>query len=175
MSYTYSHRIACKSTPVKGVLFFLMFNFLFSITLAAMQSASNEPVAEEDALVEEAEQLKTIKHIFVEGNKFITTNAILVKIPYRVGELFDPVLSAQAIKNLYDLNYFSDIKIEVDDLNDTDVNLYITVQEKKKLENIIYEGNDHLTVEEINKKLKLSDIPAIDEEELAVYAQHIKK
>ena len=77
---------------------------------------------------------------------------------------------------LYDLNYFNNVTVDVEDLSDTAPSaLHITVEEEKNSKRLIYEGNDNLTADEIEKKLKLSEIPAMDEEEMGLYVEQIKK
>ena len=72
-------------------------------------------------------------------------------------------------------NYFNSIQVDAEDISDDLIDLYIIVKEKKKIESILYEGLKNLKKEEIEKKLKLSEIPAMDEEELQQYAEQIKK
>lgn len=118
---------------------------------------------------------KIIKDIIVFGNTLISTDTILIKIPYRVGQVFDPYLTNQLIRNIYSLKYFDSIELKVEDLADNYVNLIIILKEKKKVEEFIYEGNNNLTVDEIEKKYKFSEIPAINQEEANLLAEKIKK
>ncbi len=135
------------------------------------------PQTEEPEEEEPAEEFprKAINSIHISGNKQLSKEAILARIPYRTGDLFIPQKTGDLIRNLYALNYFNTITVEIEDLTDTTLDLYITVEEKKKVESITYEGNPHLTVDEIEKKLKLCEIPAMDDEELFLYADQIKK
>ena len=55
------------------------------------------------------------------------------------------------------------------------LNLYIVVEEKIPLKEIIFEGNSALTQKEINEKVTSLDTPAIDPEELKIFANAIKK
>ena len=118
---------------------------------------------------------KTITSISISGNKQLSKAALLARIPYRVGDLFNAAKTGDLIRNLYALNYFDNITLELEDVSDTEVALFITVEEKKKIEAIVYEGNPNLTADEIEKKLKLSEVPAMDEEEADMYADKIKK
>lgn len=117
---------------------------------------------------------KKIHAIVIEGNKLVTQEALLARIPYRVGESFNPAKTTDLIKNLYGLNYFNNVVVEMEDFSDTEVILYISVEEKKKIESVLYEGNENLPSEEIDKKLKISEIPTFDEEELFFFANQIK-
>ena len=118
---------------------------------------------------------KNISAIIVQGNKNVTQEAILARIPYQVGDPFNSVKMGDLIRNIYGLNYFNNVIVEIEDISDTTLALHVIVEEKKKIESIVYEGNKNLSVDEIEKKIKLSEIPAMDEEELTSYAQTIKK
>ncbi len=117
---------------------------------------------------------KIIRSIIVVGNTLLPENALRAKIPYRVGERFDPALTRALINNIHSLGYFNIIEVEIEDISPTEINLYVIVAEKTKIEEIIYEGNKHLKKDEIEKKLKLSEIPAMDSEELQEYADQLK-
>ena len=132
-----------------------------------------EPEAIEDQL--EDLSFKKIASISISGNNQVTQEALLARIPYRVNDVFNPTKTGDLIRNLYDLNYFNNVVVDVEDLSDTTVALHIAVEEKKKVEAIVYEGNDHLTADEVEKKLKLSEIPAMDEDEMGLYVEQIKK
>lgn len=136
-------------------------------------SLENSNLPEEQELQELPR--KNISAIIVQGNKNVTQEAILARIPYQVGDPFNPAKTGDLIRNIYGLNYFNNVIVEIEDISDTTLALHVIVEEKKKIESIVYEGNKNLSVDEIEKKIKLSEIPAMDEEELTSYAQTIKK
>ena len=55
------------------------------------------------------------------------------------------------------------------------IDLYIIIQEKIPLKEIIFEGNSAVTEKEITEKVTSLDTPAIDQEELNIFANAIKK
>ncbi len=120
-------------------------------------------------------QEQVITSIRVEGNNIVSTETILSKVPYAVGETFRASKSAEMIRLLFGLNYFKNIQLFKEDYSDTEVGLVIIVDEKKRLEKVVLENNKNLTNEEIEKKLKLSEIIAIDEQGLENIAFQIKK
>ncbi|MBA3751734.1 outer membrane protein assembly factor BamA [Candidatus Dependentiae bacterium] len=117
---------------------------------------------------------KKIRALTITGNKLVTQEALYARIPYRVGDFFNPAKTADLIRNLYGLNYFNNVIVEMEDFSDTEIILHITVEEKKKIESIVYEGNANFSSDEIDKKLKISEIPSFDEEELSFFAGQIK-
>ena len=151
----------------KRILVLFLF---FSCVYAQEQPPSQDTVQEEEVLPQ-----KTIRSISISGNTLITQEALLARIPYQAGDPFHRGLTGDLIRNLYGLQYFNNIIVDIDEASETEVDLFITVEEKKKIESILYEGNDHLKADEIEKKLKLSEIPAMNEEELELYATQIKQ
>ncbi len=141
-----------------------------TVSSAAAETIATPPVEEAQEF-----QRKTVHAISISGNKLVTQEALLARIPYRVGEPFNPSKTGELIRNLYGLNYFNNVTVDIEDISPTEIDLHITVEEKKKIEAIIYEGNQNLTADEIENKLKLSEIPAMDEEELQLYAEQIKR
>ncbi|MBA2307445.1 outer membrane protein assembly factor BamA [Candidatus Dependentiae bacterium] len=132
------------------------------------------PAPTQDKAPEASSERKRIQAITITGNKLVTKEALYARIPYRIGELFNPTKTGDLIKNLYGLNYFNNVIVESEDFSDTEIILHITVEEKKKIESIVYEGNTNLSNDEIDKKLKISEIPTFDEEELSFLAGEIK-
>ncbi len=119
---------------------------------------------------------RTINAIIVTGNSYVPTDAILNRLPFKPGEIFDPNLTRRLINNLYyELKRFRTISIFGEDLDDDRINLHITVEEKKLLKDAVFEGNSQVTTKEIREKINFADIPAVDEEELKRYALSIKK
>lgn len=140
--------------------------------------ATQEPARIPTPATEEVVQAvprKTVHAISISGNNLVTQEALLACIPYRVGEPFNPSKTGDLIRNLYGLNYFNNVSVELEDISPDQVDLYIMVEEKKKIESILYEGNHNLTADEIETKLKLSEIHAMEEEELELYAEQIKR
>ena len=119
---------------------------------------------------------RTIKNIVVQGNKQVTQSAILHRIPYRIGEVFDVYKTRSTIKKLYkDLKRFRYIELLAEPVGDSEIIIYVRVEEKKALKEFQLIGNSQLTNKEILDKVPLESIPAIDAEELKVLVKKIKK
>lgn len=118
---------------------------------------------------------KRIKSIIITGNHLVPTDAVEARIPYHVGDIFRETKSAPLIRTLYGLGYFRNITINGEEAEPGFINLHIILEEKKKIESITFEGNKHVTAEQIEKKLKLSEIPTLDAEELDRITQQVKK
>ncbi len=156
------------ATPVTQALG----NTATNIAASAMASNAASSIG---SIINNMATRKIINNIIIQGNTLVPTDTLLIKIPYRTGQVFDPALTGQLIKNLYGLKYFDSIQVEVENLPENYINLIINLKEKKKLESISYEGNSNLNIEEIEKKYKFSEIPAINQEEALLLAEQIKR
>lgn len=128
-----------------------------------------------DDLDESSAVPKRIAVIYVVNNNRVPAQAILNRIPYRIGDVFDPLYTSKLIHNIYDLEYFSQVQLRVKELSKEAVALYIILEEDPVINEIKYTGNKHLKAEDIEKKLQISHLPAADEQKLARYARQIKK
>jgi outer membrane protein insertion porin family len=124
---------------------------------------------------------RTLRAIHIMGNKTIPDEAILNYIPYYLGEsvAIQPggtiERTGSMIRNLYEnLKRFRAITVKADAIEPDEIDLYIILEEKKPLKDVIFTGNKHLTETEIRKKVNL-DIPAVEAEELKLIAQQIKR
>lgn len=129
-------------------------------------------------------KLKKINAIIITGNHVISNDTIRAQIPFREGDFIKPYKLPELIKSLYTLKgsdetkiggYFTAIDIKGEDLGDDEINVHIVVQEKKHIDGITFIGNSHLKESDIEKKLNLSELKALDPEELGMIADNIKK
>ncbi|MCF7799386.1 outer membrane protein assembly factor BamA [Candidatus Babeliales bacterium] len=152
------------------ILFFAVFSFICHSNLlpdSALDSISknNDNVSKE----------KIINTIAVSGNKHIKDQVILNRLPYKIGQPFDKTKSNIAINNVYSLGFFRQIILEKEITSDNKINLFITVEEKKLLENLEFTGNKAIRTKKIKEDLKLEKLPTIDEEGLQKICNGIKK
>lgn len=122
-----------------------------------------------------ADKKMVIKEIVITGNVNLTQDAIRAKIPYKVDDLFDPLLSKQTINNLESLGYFSQITLEAEEISSEDntLILYITLEERPLLEEIKFTGNSSLDAQKIKDELKLDKVPTIDQHLADFFAKKI--
>ncbi len=123
-----------------------------------------------------APSMRTINQIFIEGNHQIPVEAILDRVPFTPGEIFQPQKTRVLIRNLYyDLKRFKNITIEAENVGKDGINLYIVVEEKTPLVSVTFQGNTQVTEKEISDKINFNDIPTVDAQELNKYAQIINR
>jgi len=114
-----------------------------------------------------------IENIIITGSTKFPDTTIKSKLPYRIGELFQPEKSNQAILNIHKLGHFKQIAVKTEPLTNG-INLHIILTEKTALKEITFVGNKHLSKKELNKKINFEKIPAAEEEELRKLGRIIK-
>src|SRR5690606_32677411 len=90
------------------------------------------------------EEKRTVTDIHVEGNKAISKEAILYKLPVKIGDTFSVNDTASMIKNLYKMGYFHQIKIYAQPIEEDKVEILVAVEEKPKLKAITFTGNKNI-------------------------------
>ncbi|HRN78603.1 MAG TPA: outer membrane protein assembly factor BamA [Candidatus Dependentiae bacterium] len=134
-----------------------------------------EIVGEEEEIVAPA-RIRRVNQIIIAGNKLTPSSAILKYVPYKVGEIFDPRKSRELIRNLYfGLKRFRNITVEVEPIGQNFVDVYVITEEKHIIKEVEFTGNKQLSNKELMKAIEISELPALDEEELKILAQKIKK
>ena len=149
--------------------------FSIPVATATLNFGQTDPTESFDNSTNLQENSKTVHAIIVQGNKHVPANAILHRIPFKIGEQFNSIKTGTAIRKLYnELKRFRNITIKGKLVGDTEIDLYIIVEEKLPFKEVLYIGNTNLSTDEINKKIDFSLIPAIDKDELEKYARIIR-
>jgi len=109
-----------------------------------------------------------IASISVKGNKAYDSKTIIVysglKENMEIGIPSDE--TREAIKRLWRLSLFSDIKLYIDKKFGRDVYLVIEVEELPRIESIEVKGNDHFSESEVLEKIGISKGEVIPEQKL---------
>ncbi len=159
-------------SPISKISYILCINLIMHVQVLLSQAPTNPPA--QSYLAPELAGLM-IKKITVEGNKYIKDEAILKRLPFTVDQKFDESRSGMAIRNIYELGSFRQVRLEGEKLDDTSMNLFVVVEEKKLLEKLEFKGNRTLKTKQIKEKLNLDKLKTIDEEVMHRIAQSIKK
>lgn len=101
-----------------------------------------------------AAQGETIYSIRVEGHKTISPELVTSAIGIRVGDLLDPEAVAQAIKTLYKMGVFKDIRVFSEEYR-TGVNLIFSIVENPVLTQIDFIGFKAIKKDRIDELLGL--------------------
>ncbi len=126
------------------------------------------------ALVRAEEAEKTVKAIDVKGNKTVSSLTILSKVRTQVGETLSSTVLNEDLKRLYGLGFFSDVRIEQEDL-DGGVKVVFHVVEKPVLSEIRIEGNQKLKTNEIKKEMQSAIGDFVDQKRVRDDVEAVKK
>lgn len=118
---------------------------------------------------------RRIRKIIAVGNVFVPANAITARLTFTEGELFDPRKTGASIRNIYDLGRFRNIRIKGKNIDDDMIDIYVFVEEKAILKDVIFNGNKQVAEKDIKKKIAFEDIRAIDPEELPKFIRTIRR
>lgn len=160
-------------TPYKNRLT-LLFSLL-SIIHPALKASSQEESITTSTEATDQQKPVTINAIFIKGLKSLPLDTIMSSIPYVKDQIFDATLSSKLIKNIYSLGYFKQIEVKTEQVGKNRINIHVFLTEKTPLKDIVFEGNKHLSKEDIFKKTDLEKKPAIEAQELKKYAAIIQK
>ncbi len=131
---------------------------------------------DEDSVATHQQQARRIVDIIIEGNVHTPTQAIAQYIPYHKDEIFDPVKTRTLIRNVYyGLKRFRTVSVKGKNVGDDGIIVYVTVVEKTPLKEVLIKGNKQISEKDIQKEVAFADVPAVDPEELKIYAQRIQK
>ncbi len=115
----------------------------------------------------------TVRDIRVEGLQRVEPGTVFVSIPVRVGDVYDDEKGAAAIRVLFGLGLFKDVRIEV--LGDV---LVVVVEERPTVSNVEFVGTKEFDKEVLKKALRdvgLADGRPFDKAQLDRAEQELKR
>ncbi|MCX7832903.1 MAG: outer membrane protein assembly factor BamA, partial [Ignavibacteria bacterium] len=118
-----------------------------------------------------------IKDIYVRGNKTIDAKTIIAYSGLKIGsEISIPSDNTRdAIKNLWSMNLFSDIKLYVEKKIGDEVFLTIEVEELPRVESISITGCDEISQSDIESKIDIVTGQVVTEQKLKDIEYYIQK
>lgn len=117
---------------------------------------------------------QTIKKVSVRGNAKVEASAIETILTSQVGEQLDPNAVRKDILALYDLGYFSDIRILKENVSGG-VELIVAVKEKPAIAQISYVGMEELSEDDVKEKLETRIFSIVSESAVASDVRTIEK
>jgi outer membrane protein insertion porin family len=91
---------------------------------------------------------EVVADIQVEGTKALDKDVVLMRLNIQPGDIYDPKAINGEMRRIFELGYFEDIQIKVDDLPDGK-RLTFVVVEKPRIQAIGVTGSDELDVDDI--------------------------
>jgi len=89
-----------------------------------------------------------ISSISITGNKKIDSGAIVQKVPFSGGSIYDAATVRQGVKNIYAMGYFEDISVQVNE-TETGRELVFEVTEKPVIDSIHLSGQKELKEDDL--------------------------
>lgn len=128
--------------------FFLSSIFIYSLVFSVF--AISNVKAQEDAVSPES---KVVNAIEVKGNKTISIATILSKIKTRVGQNYIQSVVSDDLKRLYNTGYFSDVRVDREDL-EGGFKVLIYLEEKPIIEEITFSKTRHIKAKALKNKIE---------------------
>jgi outer membrane protein insertion porin family len=103
-----------------------------------------------------------IEKIRVEGLKRIEEPAVLAKISSQPGQLVDAEKIHRDIQSIFAMGFFEDIAVSSKDVDSTRVELIIGVRERPVISDIVFEGNEKISTDDLKEVGKLKAWSILD-------------
>lgn len=105
-----------------------------------------------EKITRELRQLETIARIQVEGNEILGSDVVLLRLRSQQGQIYDPQVVNEDVRRLFDLGYFDDIVIRVEDTPEGKV-LTFVVNERPRVQAISVVGAKEIKDSDILKAI----------------------
>lgn len=115
-----------------------------------------------------------VKEIRISGNMRIQKEAILKNIQTRIGDLYSRTKIRSDLKAIYNMGFFKDIQIDVEDTSSGKIVTY-QLTEKEYLERLEIDGNESVSESDIKDKVKLEFPMLYDEKVIQDAVEKIRK
>lgn len=93
-------------------------------------------------------RLDVIGEVDVEGTQVLDKDVVLMRLTMQKGDLLSAKVVNDALKNIYDLGYFDDVKVKVTDEPEGKKVVFV-VQEKPRIQALGIRGSDEIDSEDI--------------------------
>jgi len=110
----------------------------------------------------------------VEGASRVGPDAILRVMKTRVGEDFDPATIRTDIKAIYRMGYFSDVKIDAEEIPDG-LRLTVLVTEKPIVSSVVIQGNKEVDTSDIKEAVTVKERTLFQEEKVKESVRKIRE
>lgn len=109
---------------------------------------------------EQASNENTIRQVSVEGHVNMDERSILSRVSVRAGQSLSPMALSEKVQSsvsaLYESGFFDDVSAWIEYTGEAnDVKLWFKVKELPALDTVIIEGNDEISIEDLNLKVSL--------------------
>ncbi|HZH76342.1 MAG TPA: outer membrane protein assembly factor BamA [Archangium sp.] len=100
--------------------------------------------------------------IRVEGNRRVEAEAVRRALRTRVGEVFDPTRSAEDLRAVWALGYFTDVQLLAQRLPTGGVVYVVRVQERPSIRAVKLAGNEELSQDDLKEAIEVKPLTILD-------------
>jgi outer membrane protein insertion porin family len=118
---------------------------------------------------------QVVRGIRVVGNSKVETEAILDNMDIEVGDILRVEAVQRAIRDIYRLHYFKDVRVEADDAPEGGIVLIVQVREKPAVREVVLEGNKKVTTDDIKEVMTIKPFSILDEAKVASTQRKIEE
>ncbi|MEI8033051.1 MAG: outer membrane protein assembly factor BamA [Chlorobiaceae bacterium] len=143
----------------------------------AKTRAPKKPATEQSPVTEPARELLTVESISFAGLESLNAQELIGNLPMKVNSKIassGPELS-NTLQYLWQLQLFSDIRVEKSDLGNNRVAIKFTVEELPVLDQVAFEGNSKFDSDELLKKSSLITGKRVSQQDLITASNKIEK
>jgi outer membrane protein insertion porin family len=119
---------------------------------------SDAPAATPDREVREGE----VVDIRIEGNRRVESEAIRRALRTRAGEVFDEARTAEDLRAVWALGYFSDVQLLTQRLPTGGVVYVVRVQERPSIRSVKLSGNEELSQDDLKESIEVKALTILD-------------
>lgn len=103
-----------------------------------------------------AAQAQLVRDIRTEGNEHVSRDRIILAFGVVMGEELGPDSVRDGIRRLFDMGYFSDVRVFAEPSEDGSVVLTVSVVERARISAVAWRGNDKVDDSDIEDALRIS-------------------
>ncbi len=115
-----------------------------------------------------------ISEVRVEGNHRVEAEAVRRALKNKTGAKFDQAKTADDLRALWALNYFSDLQLLVQRLPGGGISYVVRVVEKPSVREVTLEGNDELSKDDFKESLDIKPFSILDQAHIRRNAKKIQ-
>jgi len=117
---------------------------------------------------------KTVMSMDVIGNQRIETSAILDRVTLKIGEMLTRKITQDQIRRIYDMGFFDDVEVQTESVSEG-IKVVFAVREKPFTSEIVFDGNDHLSDDNLQEVITLQSQVFLDQQQIKVSVQKIRE
>ena len=115
-----------------------------------------------------------IQTIQIDGNQHIERQAIVGKLSIKAGDPFSQEKVRKQIQIIYDMGFFEEVDVSTQHVAD-EVVVMFQVKEKPLTVEVVYDGNDELSDENLGEKNTIRNQTFLDQEQVKVSVEQFRK